>query len=516
MNAAWPERKSLASGTVVVLLLALVKLLLHFYTNLFAGYGIFRDELYYIACSKHLSAGYVDQPPLSIFILAVNRLLFGDSIFALRLLPAIAGAITVYLTGLMARELGGGKTAQVLACLASIASPIFLGIDTVYSMNAFDVLIWALTAWLVIRLIKTGDGRYWPILGIVLGLGLLNKVGVLWLDFGIFLGLLLAPQRAWLKTKGPYVAGVLAFLVFLPFIVWNLTHNLAHLEFIRNATSQKYSSLSALTFTSGQIIQHGPVKLPLWLGGLLAILFIKQLQDFRILGYVYIAAFLILALNGQSKAEYLSPAYSMLFAAGGVIFERWFSRRFQWATTAYAALMILGGILLAPLALPILPVETYIRYADALHIAPNTAEGKQLDKLPQFYADMFGWEQKAEAVARIYHSLTPEEQSTCALFADNYGRCAAIDFYGNKYHLPPAIGRHNNYWIWGPGNYTGELMIILGGGLRDKQEKFESVVVADTIHCDYCMPYENNLCIYVCRNLKMPLQTIWPQLKAYQ
>lgn len=131
-------------------------------------------------------------------------------------------------------------------------------------------------------------------------------------------------------------------------------------------------------------------------------------------------------------------------------------------------------------------------------------------------ADMFGWEQKAEAVAKVFHTLTLEEQARCAIFSDNYGRCAAIDFYGKKYHLPPAIGRHNNYWIRGPGNYTGELMIILGGELRDKQEEFESVVVAETVHCNYCMPYENNLRIYVCRNLKVPLQTLWPQLKAYQ
>ncbi len=500
----------------MILLPAIIKLLIHLYTNLFAGYGIFRDELYYIACSEHLSAGYVDQPPLSIFILAANRLLFGDSIFALRLLPALAGAATVYLTGLIASELGGGKTARVLACLASVASPIFLGMDTIYSMNAFDILCWALTAWILTRLVRTGDRRYWTMLGIVLGLGLLNKVGILWLGSGIFVGLLCTPQRSWLKTRAPYIAATLACLIFSPFIIWNVTHNFAHLEFIRNATSQKYSSLSALTFATGQILQQGPLNLPLWLTGLLALLFARPLREFRILGYIYLVVFFILALNGHSKAEYLAPAYSMLCAAGGVVFERWFSGKFQWARPVYGGLIVLGGIVLAPFALPILPVQTYIRYAAALRVAPSTPEGKRLGQLPQYYADMFGWEQKAQAVAAVFRSLAPEEQSKCAIFADNYGRCAAIDFYGRRYNLPAAIGRHNNYWIWGPRNYTGELMIILGGALEDKQEQFESVVVAGTVHCDYCMPYENDLRVYLCRNLKVPLSSIWPRLKSYQ
>ena len=234
------------------------------------------------------------------------------------------------------------------------------------------------------------------------------------------------------------------------------------------------------------------------------------------LGYIYLAALLILLINGHSKPEYLAPAYSMLFAAGGVAMESWLPPLSRRAYSTYAAVMGLGGIILAPAALPILPVDTYIRYAEALHVAPSTAEGKKLDKLPQFYADMFGWQEKAEAVAKVFRSLSPEDQARCAIFADNYGRCAAIDFFGRKYHLPPAIGNHNNYWLWGPGKYTGELVIILGGDLADKEQKFERVTVAGTVHCEYCMPYENDLKIYVCRRLKVSLQSLWPQLKSFQ
>ena len=500
---------------MVLLVFALVKLLIHFYTNAFAGYGIFRDELYYAACSEHLSAGYVDQPPLSIFILAISRMIFGDSIFAIRLLTAVAGAATVFMTGLMTRELGGGKFAQAIASIASIVSLIFLGYDTVYSMNSFDVLLWAWSAYVLILLVKTGDKKFWMELGLILGLGLLNKISVLWLGFGIFVGALLTTERRWLKTEYPYIAGVIAFAFFLPYILWNATHGLAHLEFIRNASAGKYASLNSMTFLSGQVLIQNPVTMLLWVSGLLWLLFSEEGKKFRILAYLYLTAAFILTINGHSKAEYLSQAYPMLFAAGAVWFERWASReRLRWMRPSYAILLG-GGIVLAPLALPILPVESYIRYANALGITPSSVEAKRLDKLPQFYADMFGWEEKAAAVAKVFHELAPEEQARCAIFGDNYGRCGAIDFYSKKYNLPKSVGRHNNYWLWGPHGYTGELVIVLGGDLKDKQEIFESVTIADTVKNQYCMPYENNLAIYICRNLKKPLAEFWPTLRHY-
>ncbi len=509
-------KRFLAGGTLFLLLFALAKLLIHLYTNVFAGYGIFRDELYYAACSEHLSAGYVDQPPLSIFILALVRVALGDSIFVLRLLPAVAGAATVFLTGLMARELGGGRFAQGLASLAAVVSLILLGMDSIYSMNAFDMLLWAWSAYFVILLVKTGDKKYWLQLGLLLGLGLLNKISILWLGLGIFVGVAATKERRWLKTEHPYIAGVIAFALFLPFIIWNATHALAHLEFIRHASGEKYSSITPGIFLAGQLLIQNPVTLPLWFSGLVWLLFSKGERRFRIIAYVYLTGLAVLLINGHSKPEYLSPAYSMLFAAGGVALERWTSTRYtRWVRPTYA-LIVGAGILLAPLTIPILPVETYIRFADALGVRPSTPEGKKLGDLPQFYADMFGWEDKAAAVAKVYHSLSPEDQAKCAIFGDNYGRCGAIDFYAKKYGLPKSIGSHNNYWLWGPRNYTGELVIILGGNLKDKTDKFESVTIADTVKSEHVMPYENNLPIYVCRNLNMPLRELWQRLKHYE
>jgi len=508
-----PIRKT--NGIALLLSFALAKLLIHLLTNVFGDYGIFRDELYYIACSNHLDAGYVDQPPLSIYILSLNRVLLGDSMLALRLLPALAGAATVYITGRIAREFGGGTFAQILACLGSIVSLVNLGMGSIYSMNAFDHLLTALAIFFTARLLLSGERKYWIFLGLAVGLGTLNKIGMAWIGGGIALGTLLSSHRVWFATRWPWIAAALTLLIFLPYVLWNISHDFAHLEFIRNASGEKYSGLSTWTFTTGQILNQNPVTVPLWSAGLYFLFFDSNGKAFRPLGIMFLFSFAVLAFNGHSKAEYLAPAFPVLFAGGGVMLERiWAGKFMSWLRPAYILLLAVG-LALAPLAISILPVEAYVRYAKALGEKPSSAESKELAELPQHYADRFGWEDKAGAVARAYHRLSTEDQAKCALFGDNYGRCATIDFFGKKYGLPESIGSHNNYWIWGPRDYTGEVVLILGGDLENKQRVFSSVEVVDSVSTRYCMPYENHLRIYLCRNLKMPLKELWQQVKHY-
>lgn len=512
-----PVFRELLAGTYAVpFWFASGRVLLQLALTLWTSYGIFRDELYYIACAQHPAAGYVDQPPLSILILAVTRLLMGDSLFALRLLPALAAGGTVFVTGLIVAELGGGRKAQAFAGIAWCASLINLGMFAIFSMNAFDHLLWALGIYQFTLLLKTRSPRRWLLLGVILGLGMMNKISVLWLGAGIAAALALSGDRAVLRTVWPWAAAGIAFLLFVPFLVWNLTHSLAHLEFIRNATAGKYSGLTAWTFIAGQVLLQNPVSFLFWFSGLLFLCFGASVRQFRPLAAVFLVSFLILIVNGQSKAEYLAPAFPPLYAAGGVLAERLLLA--GWRTVlgvAYGAAIVLSGIVFAPFATPVLPVETYIRYAEVMGVAPSTAEHQRLDRLPQFYADMFGWEKKAADVARVYHALPDTDRTTCAIFADNYGRCAAIDVFGPRYGLPKAIGSHNNYWLWGPGDPARKVFIILGGALEDKKRVFDSVAVAGVSSSPYCMPYENNLAIYVCRGLKIPLKDLWPRVKHY-
>ena len=496
---------------------ALAHLALHLAVNAAGGYGYFRDEFYYVACSEHLAAGYVDLPPLSMFLLALQRALLGDSLFALRLTPALAGAALVYLTGTLAARLGARAFGVALACLACACSPVLLAFTGNFSMNAFDLLIWIGAAHLMLAILERPRMGLWLALGLLCGLGLLNKINVAWLVLGVFAGLLATPQRRLLATAGPWIAAALALLCFAPFVIWNLQHDLAHLEFIRGASEGKYAKLNATGFLLGQLEVQHPLNAPIWLAGLWFLFFSAAGSRFRALGWIWLTACLVLCANGTSKSEYLACAFPILFAAGGAASElaqrRWIRRGLF---PVYALLLAATTIAIVPLVLPVLPVEQCIRYAKFLGEEPHTSEDKELGPLPQFYADMFGWQEKVDAVARVFGGLSAADRADCAIFASNYGRCGAIDLLGRARGLPPAIGSHNNYWIWGPRGHSGKLMLILADDLGGRESFFESVEVAATVeHNDYAMPYENDLQVFLCRGLKQPLAELWPQLKHY-
>ncbi len=523
MDLSQNDRALLKRGTIIMLSFAAAEVLLHLYTNAFAGYGYFRDELYYIACSRHLAAGYVDQPPLSIFILFASIKLFGNSVFALRLFHAIVSGITVFLGGLITRKLGGGPSAITLACLSIAIAPEFLGTNAIYSMNGFDWLFWSLAVYIVLLIIEDDDatekkesGRLWIWLGIVLGFGLLNKIDVLWLGAGLFVGLLFTPQRRHLATKWPYISGVLAFALFSPFIIWNFTHNFATLDFMHMASSMKYSSQNPITFITDTIKSLNSWSLPVWLAGIWYLIFNKEGKKFRVMGSIFVVTFFILIINWHSKAEYIAPAFPIVFAAGGVMFERIASHKwFVWTRYAMPALVAIYGLVSMPFALPILPVDSFIKYSSALGVKPSSVEMKHLSDLPQWYADMFGWENMAATVSKVYVSLSPEEQEKTVIFAQNYGEAGAIDFFHDKYPLPRVICGHNNYWYWGPGDTTFTTVIVIGGRREDHLKSCDYVEQAGVIGSPHAMPYETNLPIYICRQLKVPLSVIWQKARFF-
>ncbi|NWG26947.1 MAG: glycosyltransferase family 39 protein, partial [Ignavibacteriaceae bacterium] len=231
----------------LIISIALLNLLIYLITQIFFAYGIFRDELYYIACANRLDIGYVDHPPFSIWVLAIWKSLFGDSMFAIRIVPAIVTSVILFIIGLFTVRLGGGKTAVIISTITFMLSPIFLGMNTIYSMNVFDFFFWISSAYIFLRIIQTESGtsgslmdnKIWLLLGVVIGLGLLNKTSMLWLSSGIAAGIIFTPIRKVLKTKYPYIAVAIALLIFSPYIIWNITHDFAHLEFMRNAASRK-------------------------------------------------------------------------------------------------------------------------------------------------------------------------------------------------------------------------------------------------------------------------------------
>jgi hypothetical protein len=496
----------------IVFFFVLVKLIIHLYTNAFAGYGIFRDELYLYACSLRLDVGYVDQPPLSIWILKVFTMIFGKSLFAMRLAPALFGSLAIIPLGYTVRALGGKKIALIITLTAFVISPIYLAYCGYYSMNSIDLFLWNMIILLVVKLKTTQQHILWISLGTLMGLALMNKIGMLWFGLGFLLSLLLTKERHWLATRWPYIAGGIALLIFSPYILWNHTHDWATIEFLGGA-AHKYRTQNAVTFLSGQLLINNPANIVIWASGLIYYMFMDKTKVSRQLLIIFLTILTILLINVHSKPEYLAPIFVVLFIGGGLAIESWATQR-SWIAYVIIASQSLG-IIAVPLAIPILPVEKYIALSQVLGLAPSTGEGHKLSELPQFYADMFGWENQAKTISEVYHSLSKEDQAKCAIFGDNYGRSGAVDYYSDKYDLPLSIGKHNNYWIWGPGNYTGDLMIILSNDVGDKKELFEEVTELGSVQTLYAIPHENNLKVYLCRNLKMPIEALWPNIKTY-
>jgi len=499
---------------VVLIGLSLVKLVIHLLAS--SQYGYFRDELYYMACGEHLDFGYVDHPPLIAIITRFSRLLLGDSLFAIRFFPAIAGALVVFLTGLIVRELGGRRSAIILAALAVIIAPIYLGLGNILSMNVFDFLFWTLAAYILIRILKNGNDKLWLVLGVVLGLGLQNKHSIFFFGFGLLVGLFFTSYRKYLYSSWLSFGVLIAFIIFLPHLIWQFIHGWPTIEFIRNATQFKNLPLSPLEFLYGQIIEMHPFCFPILFLGLIFFFFSKYGKNFRVFGWMYLAIFALFIVT-RAKTYYIAPIYPVMFAAGAVGIEKIIANwNFRWLKPALLAFLLGGGVLTAPLALPILPVKVYIKYSEFLGIAPPQFENHVVGRLPQHYADMFGWPEMSAAVARVYLKLPPEDQAKCAIFAQNYGEAGAIDFFGRQYGLPKALSGHNSYWLWGPRDYTDDIVVIIGGDAANYMRIFNSVERVGLFTHEYVMPYENNLPIFVCREPQVTIGEIWPQLKHYE
>jgi dolichyl-phosphate-mannose-protein mannosyltransferase len=496
----------------LVLLLACLKLAIELpYAN---AYGYFRDELYYLACARRLAWGYVDHPPLSVGVLAAMRSLGGESLLAIRLVPAVVGALVVGLTAALAKRFGGGTFAQGLAALGVLAAPEYLASSHVYSMNSLDVLFWTLAALLAARALSEEKPAAWVFLGVVLGLGLENKLSVLWYMGGLFVGLLATPARAWMKTRWPWVAGLIALGLLAPYIAWEADHGWPTREFIHNATTQKMATISPWDFFHGQIDGMSPLSAPLWLLGLGALLGSRRLAKWRALGVAFVAVFLLLVVSGKSRVGYLAPAFPPLFAAGAAFADDWLSARF-WAYPVCAGVIILGGAVAVPFAVPVLPVYEYERYAERLGQSPRSEENKEIGALPQYYADMFGWKELTENVAVVYGTLTDEERREAAIYASNYGEAGAIELFGPEAHLPVPISGHNNYWLWGPRGASGRVVILVGSDPDRWRPRCESLEVASVVSHSLVMPYESQLPISVCRGTKEPLEQLWAKLRHY-
>lgn len=505
--ARWPDRAALALPAALQLALNLAFL---------TGYGIFRDELYFLSCAARLDWGYVDHPPFVAVATALWTALFGDSLAALRVLPALAGAATVAVIGSTARALGGGRFAVLLAGLAAALAPVVLALTSYLSMNAFDLFFQALAVRIVTGWLAGGPDRLWLAFGLVAGLGLQNKIGVLFLGFGVVAGVIAARRWDAFRKRELWLGGLVAALIFAPHLAWQQLHGWPTIEFIERANAVKNVDYAWSDFLVEQAMQNGPIAAVVWLSGLIALAAGRRLRAFRALGFAWLAV-LALLLSTAAKPYYLAPVHAPLWAAGAVAIEQWSSRGRgrRLAAFGFAVLLVAAGLAVAPLARPILPVERYLAYAAALGEEPGSDERHELGRLPQFFADMQEWRELAGAAAVAASRLTPEEERVACVFGQNYGEAGAVERFGRELGLPPAISAHNSWYLWGPGACSGEVLIVFGDHRRRLEELFESVELGATFDCRDCMPYEDELPIWIARRPRTPLATIWPEIRNF-
>ncbi len=520
----------LEKDQAVAVCFAVTACVVHFLFN--GGYGYFRDELYYAACGQHLAWGYVDQAPLVAVVARLSRMLFGDSLRSLRFFPALSSGAKILLTGWIVRELGGRRYAQVLAGTAMLLCPIYLTMDNFLSMNAFEPVLWMLCVAIALRIIRTGRQHLWLLFGLVAGIGILNKHSTLLFGFGFFLALVVTKQRRLLQNAWIWDGALIAFALFLPNLLWEIHNHWPTPEILRNVDQYKNAHVSWLGFIGQQALLIHPLATPICLAGLWYFLGSRQGREFRFLGWTYLFLLLQLLIF-RGRIYYLAPAYPMLFAAGAVAIESWIEPRvralsgvganglhpqrtnWNWMKTAILAPLVVGGLVAAPLAIPILPLETAAAYANFWDVNRVRVEIQPSGKLPQFFADMMGWRQQVDVVAGVFQSLPAGDQPKAAILTRNYGQAGAIEYFGPSYGLPRPISGHNNYYLWGPQQYTGEVVITVGIPMEKLQRLFNHIELAATIRNDYAIPEENNVPIYICREPKITLQKAWPQLKFY-
>jgi hypothetical protein len=509
---AGDKRSFLIIGREPWLVLGVAALALHLILN--GGYGIFRDELYFIVCGDRPAWGYVDQPPLIPLLASWSHALFGNFLVGFRLVPALALSATVALTAEFARTLGAGRFAQWLAGLCVLCAPQFLAIGLLFTTDTFQPLTWLACAWFLVRLAQSGDERWWIPLGAVVGASLLSKYAIAFYVAALGIGLLATPQRRSLLRPWLYVGALIGAVLVLPNVLWQQAHGWPFLELGKAAVNGKNVALSPVAFFVQQLLLMGPLAAPVWISGLWVSSRRPKLPVYRAFPIAYAILFIFFVVT-HGKAYYLTPIYPILFAIGAVAVEGALQSA-AWRRAALVSVSVAGAIA-APMAIPVLSEKAFIAYSTMLGIAPSAtaAEHQKLGLLPQHFADQHGWPEMAAQVAAVYNALSPADRAKAVFLGLDYGEAAAIDIFGRPLGLPPAISGHNNYFLWGPQEHDGSVLIVLGPYSEGLLTAYRRVDVAGEIKNPYAMPYETGP-IYVLRDPKAPFSLIWPRLRHFE
>jgi len=465
-----------------------------------ARYGLHRDELYFLAGARHLAWGYVDQPPFVVVVARLAVALFGASAASLRVFAALAGGATVVLTAAMARELRGGRRAQVVAAVAAATSAQVLATTHLLSTATFDLLAWAVISLLVLRALRTGDERLWLAIGAAAGVGLLNKYNVLFLLFGLAVGLLASGRGDVFRRRWIWVGGALALLIWSPNLVWNAQHDWAELSMMQSLHRENSTLSASLQFIPAQLLIVGPVLAPFWIAGLRRAFGHQVARPFA---FAYVTLLVVDVLTG-AKPYYLGGIYFVLFAAGGVWLEEK-ARAGRARPRRWIALFVVGAIVGIPFTLPVLP--------DTM-LAKSDWQG-QINK---DLSATVGWPTFVRQVAGIASTLPASERARLVVITGDYGAAGAVDLYGGRYGLPRAISGHNSYWWWGThGASDHSTAIAVNMSRGELLRVFSDVERAGAVGMGHggVWTEERGEPIWICRGQRESWSKAWPAMRQY-
>ena len=515
------RQRFLDSGMAVAWLIALVTLILHTYFN--SRYGYFRDEFNYLSSGEHPGWGYVDQPPLIPWLAELSRLLFGESLRAVRFVPALAASLLIVQTAAIAREFGARRFALLLAALCVALAPQYLSNASLLGTNSLEPNLWMGCAYFAILAIKRGEPRWWLGFGIVAGVGLEEKYTIALFGAGVVVGLLLTAQRREMRGKWFWLGGLAALLIFLPNLLWNYSNDWPFLQLMQAIRAEGRDVVLPFgDYFLQQALLVNPLAAPVWLIGLGALLLAAPLRPYRFLGWSYLFCYAVLfALHG--KSYYLAPVYPMLIAAGAFTIERWIdgarrtAPRHGWIKAGLLLVLCASGLYLAPVVVPVMEPDAFIAYTKHLPFKlPVMEHSHARVALPQWYSDQFGWKEIADAAALAWQRVPVERRADCGIFAQDYGQAGAIDFFGKAQGLPPALSGDRTYFLWGPRNYSGDCMIVLDDDKDTLEQYWNNVEYAGTSAAN---PWalEQQIPVYICTGRKFASWAqFWPKVKRWR
>jgi hypothetical protein len=505
----------LSSFALLVSVLAAAKFLVHILTG--QTYGYFCDELYTMALSKHLALGYVDLPPLVPALHFLSRTLFGESLLAIHIFSSLAGAATLVFVCLITRELGGKLFATGVAALGFIIAPVWLILDSFFCYDSIDQLVLSIFLYFLVRFIRTENKRLWIALGVTAGIAFLTKATILFLGPGLLIALLATKHRKQLLTPWPWIAVGIFLVIISPYVIWQYVNHWPTLAYWGRYSSKKLYNSSIPEFIVNIVLTMNPVLIPLICVGIYRIF--RKFGDTRyaVFGIMFLVT-LVLLFVLHARAMMLAEICIPVIAAGAVWLEEVLTGP-GWkkgVRIAAVSCMVAGGILVAPVTLPLLPLPLMSSYTQAFGFLfkPVKDFNDPKSNYPQEFSNRIGWDDLVKTVADVYHSLPAEDQAKAGIFCDWYGPAGAIDLMGPKYGLPRAVSGHVTYYKWGPGQNSWQVMIFVTANMDPFRSWFGDVQPKAVMANDFAMPYNRNT-IYVCRKPRLNAKVIWAYVQGY-